>query len=102
MNVFAIEYTYSPDSEAITQIRPRHREFLRELLESGNLIGSGPYTDGDGGALIVIRLPEGSSISDAEQLMDKDPFFLEGALEARTFHTWNPVLNVFKEPHAES
>ncbi len=100
MNVFAIEYTYRPDSEAIQQIRPRHREFLRELLDSGNLIGSGPYTDGDGGALILIRLPEPASLSDAEELMNQDPFYVEGALEARTFHTWNPVLNVFKEPQS--
>lgn len=100
MNVFAIEYKYSPDSSAIQAIRPRHREFLGGLKAQGNLIGSGPYTDGDGGALIVIRLEEGSTLDQARELMNQDPFYSEGALEGRTFHTWNPVLNIFPEPQA--
>ena len=97
MNTFAVEYSYSPDSDLITEIRPRHREFLAALKEKGQLIGSGPYTDGDGGALIVIRLPEPASIDDARELMDRDPFHTGGALTGRVFHTWNPVLNVFND-----
>ncbi|MCX7443936.1 YciI family protein [Corynebacterium sp. P7003] len=95
MNTFVVEYTYPADSSVITEVRPRHREFLAGLKEKGHLIGSGPYTDGDGGALIVIRLPEPASLDDARELMDQDPFHTEGALTARFFHTWNPVLNVF-------
>ncbi|AZA11618.1 YciI family protein [Corynebacterium gerontici] len=100
MNVFAVEYTYDPNSSAIQEIRPRHREFLGQLKTEGKLIGSGPYTDGDGGALIVIRLQEGSSIEQARELMDQDPFHTEGALDDRNFHSWNPVLNIFPGPEA--
>lgn len=95
MKVFAVEYTYAPDSERIASIRPTHREFLGSLKEKGILIGSGPYTDGDGGALIVIALPDTATIDDARALMDEDPFYTEGALNSRSFKTWNPVLNVF-------
>lgn len=97
METFAIEYQYDPHSEAIAAIRPRHREFLGALKEEGKLIGSGPYTDGNGGALIVIRLPKPATIDDATAIMDRDPFWVDGAVTKRVVHTWNPVLNVFDE-----
>ncbi len=96
MTVFAIEYHYPADSALITQIRPEHRAFLAKLKDEGTLIGSGPYTDGDGGALIIIRLADGT-LDQAKALMDQDPFHLNNALDNRIFHTWNPVLNVFNE-----
>lgn len=94
MAVFAVEYHYTPDSELITKIRPEHRAFLSKLKDEGKLIGSGPYTDGAGGALIVIRLADGT-LDDAKELMNHDPFHLQHALDNRVFHTWNPVLNIF-------
>lgn len=95
MTYFAVEYDYAADSSEITDIRPSHREFLGSLKEEGILIGSGPYTDGQGGALIVIKLNEGATIDDATALMDKDPFHVKNAISGRRIHTWNPVLNVF-------
>ena len=88
MTVFAIEYHYPADSPQIIELRPAHREFLGKLKEEGKLIGSGPYTDGDGDALIVIQLDDSATIADA-------PFHTNNALTGRVFHTWNPVLNVF-------
>ena len=78
MTVFAIEYHYPADSPQIIELRPAHREFLGKLKEEGKLIGSGPYTDGDGDAL-----------------MADDPFHTNNALTGRVFHTWNPVLTIF-------
>lgn len=95
MTTFAVIYKYEADSEKITEIRPKHREFLGQLKQEGKLVGSGPFTDGDGGALIVIRLPEPAALDDAIALMDTDPFFVGGALEGRAFHTWDPVLNIW-------
>ena len=68
MTVFAIEYHYPADSSQIIELRPAHREFLGKLKEEGKLIGSGPYTDGDGDALIVIQLDDSATIADAEAL----------------------------------
>ena len=95
MTVFAIEYHYPADSPQIIELRPAHREFLGKLKEEGKLIGSGPYTDGDGDALIVIQLDDSATIADAEALMADDPFHTNTALTGRVFHTWNPVLNIF-------
>lgn len=93
MNLVATIYTYAADSEKIAQIRPRHRDFIAELNSAGKILGSGPFTDGEGGALIVLKLPEGSSLDDARAIMDRDPFYVEGAVDSRSFHTWNPVIN---------
>lgn len=95
MKAYCIIYDYAPDSEAIVSIRPAHREFLAGLKAEGKLIGSGPYTDGEGGALIVIRLEDSSTLADAQAIMDQDPFWVKQAVTGRKLHTWNPVLNVF-------
>ncbi len=93
MNYFAVTYRYAEGDENIARVRPTHREFLKGLLDEGVLVGSGPYEGGD--ALIVIRLGEGSSVADAEALMDKDPYVLEGVLPGREIKAWSPVLNIF-------
>ena len=97
MNYFAVHYLYAGDSEQIITLRPEHRAWLGGLRDENILVGSGPYTDGLGGALIIIRLPEPATVADAEALMDKDPFQQEGALAGREIREWNPVLNVFAE-----
>lgn len=96
MNVFVIEYTYCSDLSLVEQVRPKHREFLAKLKEEGKLVGSGPYTDAQGGALIIIRLPEPATVADAEELMAADPYLAHDALAERVFRPWNPVLNVFQ------
>lgn len=95
MTYFAVTYSYSPDNEAISAHRPAHREFIGALKEEGKVVGSGPFTDGEGGALIVIGLPDGSTLVDAETLMNRDPFHVEGLLEGRTIRHWNPVIKTF-------
>ncbi len=97
MKHFAVIYSYAPDSEQIVTLRPEHREFLGGLLDEGTLVGSGPYTDGHGGALIIVRLAEPATIADVEELMDGDPFHRENALAARRIREWNPVINIFPE-----
>ncbi|AZA13794.1 YciI family protein [Corynebacterium choanae] len=95
MTCFAVLYTYNPASPRIAEIRPVHREFLSQLLADGKLVGSGPFTDTTGGALIVIRLDDNATVDDAEQLMNQDPFFTEKAIDSREIRPWNPVLNIF-------
>lgn len=95
MTYFAVTYTYSPDSDDIVNLRPVHREFIGSLKEDGQIVGSGPFTDGEGGALIIIELEDGATLVDAEALMNKDPFHVEGALDNRSIRMWNPVIKAF-------
>lgn len=96
MTYFAVHYLYADKSEHIVKLRPVHRAWLGSLEDEGILVASGPYTDGLGGALILIRLPESATISDAEELMNNDPFHQEDALAGRTIRVWNPVKNIFR------
>ncbi|AKK03357.1 YciI family protein [Corynebacterium epidermidicanis] len=95
MSFFAIFYDYPADSHLIAENRPVHREFLAKLKEEGILVGSGPFLDENGGALIIIRLNENATVADAEQLMNADPFHRLGILAGRVIRKWNPVLNIF-------
>lgn len=98
MNTFAVLYEYVNDPDEVAAHRPEHREFLGGLEEQGKLIGSGPFTDDAGGALIIIRLPEPATRADAAVLMDADPFNQRGLIASRTVRPWNPVKNVFRAP----
>lgn len=96
MTTFTIEYRYNPTNELVLTHRPAHREFLGSLLEAGTLIASGPHTDPEGTSLIIIRLPEGSTIEDAKEAMKHDPFIVNDALDEVRVSIWNPVLNTFR------
>ena len=95
MKYFAVHYTYADGDDAIVRLRPEHRQFLGRLKDEGKLVASGPYVDGSGSALIIIRLDDHASVDDAYELMDSDPFVLNSALAGRKIRAWNPVLNVF-------
>lgn len=97
MTYFAVTYSYSPDSDEIVDLRPVHREFIGGLKDNGQIVGSGPFTDGEGGALIIIELEDGATLADAESLMNKDPFHIEDALDNRSIRVWNPVIKTFGE-----
>lgn len=95
MKLFAAVYTYDPDNPLIEEYRPAHREFIGKLAAQGTIHGSGPFTDGSGGALIVLSMCQQSTLADAKAIMNNDPFFIHGAIDSRSFHTWNPVINSF-------
>lgn len=90
--ICAVEYTYDPDRSAeLAELRPRHREFLRSLLESGDLITSGPWLDGAPGALLLVRAADADA---ALELLADDPFQQAGLIAQRTARGWDPVLGV--------
>lgn len=94
MKYFACTYTYVQDDELVRATRPAHRDFIATQLSLGQVVGSGPYVDGSQ-ALIIIQLPDTATQSDAEALMDEDPYIAAGALAAREIREWNPVSSIF-------
>ena len=94
MSIYAVSYTYDPADPRVADARPAHREFIDALKGEGKIIGSGPLTDADGGALIVIRLNDGE---DPAEVMDADPFHVEGVISGRSIREWNPVINVWDD-----
>lgn len=89
MSLFAVSYSYAPDSDAgRDELRPAHMVFLQGLFDGGRLIVSGP-TDAAGpvpGALLIIA---GDSVEEVDALMAEDPFALAGHVN-RTVRHWDP------------
>ena len=79
---------FTDDLELRLQTRPRHREYLRSLLNDGKLAMSGPWTD-DTGAMLIY---EAESLDAAQALLDADPYRAAGVLADARIKEWQVVL----------
>lgn len=66
-----------------------HRTFLQELLATGQLQESGRFTDGSGGAYVVLA----ESLTAATAIAHADPLHTTGASEL-TIHEWEITVSV--------
>ena len=85
---FAAVIEYTPDAAKASELRPTHRQYLRELLGRGQLVAAGPFGDGSG-ALIVY---EAASAEEAEGLLRGDPFHAAGVFVRWQLRPWSPAL----------
>lgn len=85
---FAAVIEYTQDKDKIQEIRPVHREYLKQLRENNQLAASGPFTD-DSGALIIY---EADTAEEAEKLLQGDPFNQNGIFISYKIRPWNPVI----------
>jgi uncharacterized protein YciI len=92
MAVFAVHYAYADRPEALTEVRPQHRQFLAALLADGVLLASGPYVGGPAGALLLLRATSAESVL---ALLEADPFFAAGLIVERGAREWLPVMGPF-------
>jgi uncharacterized protein len=88
MAMFAMITTYGPDTDLRLATRPAHREYLKTLIASGNLLHAGPFAD-DLGALVVF---EADSQEQVEGFLAGDPYTKAGVLENAVIREWNRVL----------
>lgn len=92
MPIFAVHYTYSDATAAGRDAhRPRHREWLSNLVDRGVVLSTGPYADGSG-ALLLFRADDAAAL---EELLAADPFAREGLIDAKRFLEWTPVMGAF-------
>ena len=89
MPVFAVQYTYVDDPAVVTEHRPAHREFLRDLLDRGIVLAAGAYTDGPAGALLVFR---GDSEDEIARLLQADPFQQRGLVADCQIRAWGQAM----------
>ena len=83
MSVYALNYVYGGPQEILTEHRPAHRAFLRELHERGVVIVSGPLEAH--GALIIVRA---DSVEEIERIITEDPLVVHGAVTQHTIREW--------------
>ena len=79
---------YLSDATQVEAVRPAHRAYLTELVNTGRLVCSGPFTDGYG-ALIVY---EAETREAAEELMRGDPFHQNGIFLKWELRPWKCVF----------
>jgi uncharacterized protein YciI len=91
MPVFAVTYLYAATPEQLNEIRPIHRQWLAGLLESGQLLASGPMIDNPESLLIF----HSESATELASLLDNDPFDIAGFIGSRSIQQWNPVFGPF-------
>ena len=88
MAKFVSIITFSADTEKRLEIRPKHREYLTQLLEQGKLHESGPFVD-DTGALIIY---EAADETEARALIAADPYAGTGVIADSQLREWKRVF----------
>ncbi|GIG39430.1 YciI family protein [Cellulomonas phragmiteti] len=89
MSTFAVRYTYDERAEVRDVVRPEHRAWLSELAAAGVLLGSGPFTEGTPGALLVLQADDESAL---RSVLQQDPFAREGLIAQTEVRGWHLVL----------
>ncbi|WP_026455512.1 YciI family protein [Saccharomonospora iraqiensis] len=83
---FVVEQRYVPEKYA--DVRPRHREYLSTLAEQGVVALAGPL-DGDTGGMALYQATDREHL---QNIIDADPYYVEGAVAERTVRDFKPVL----------
>jgi len=89
MSIFAVRYTYDERAEVRDAVRPEHRAWLAAQADAGVLLGSGPFTDGSPGALLVLRAQDEQEVG---AVLAQDPFAREGLVAQTEVRGWNLIL----------
>lgn len=88
MPTYAVTYVYNASDEHLAEIRPIHREWLKERLAEGTLLASGPIVD-SATALLIWKADSAKALA---ELLDNDPFDIAGVISERVIQEWNPVF----------
>lgn len=73
--------------EEIVAVYPRHKVFMQPFVDRGEIVGIGPFVDGDGGNMALFRSREA-----AEEFAKGDPFILEGLVRDFSIKAWGDAL----------
>ncbi len=69
--------------EEIMAIYPRHKAYMDKFIARGDVIGTGPFMDPEGGNMAIFRSKEA-----AEEFAKSDPFLLEGVAKEYKIKEW--------------
>ena len=89
MSTFAVRYSYDERADVRDLVRPEHRAWRAGQAEQGALLGSGPFADGEPGALLVFRADDADALA---LILAQDPFSREGLVRSTEVRAWDVVL----------
>ena len=81
------------DSQRVSALRPRHREYISQLRTQGKLVTGGPFTDGSGALFIY----EVDSLGAATSIVSADPYMIGGAFASYELRPWE-ITEADREP----
>jgi uncharacterized protein len=82
MKTIIIGEAGSVTMETIMSVYPRHVTVLDKYIQSGEIIGVGPFADKSGN-MAIFKTREA-----AEQFVAEDPFALEGVIKSYVIRGW--------------
>lgn len=82
-----------PDGEGWATHLKAHIDYLEMLVDEGTLRASGPLKDTPLRTGFLILLAD--SKAEAEAIVAKDPFAIEGLIETLTIVEWDPLFGAF-------
>ena len=85
---FTVDTTYTDDTALLDAVRPAHREWLSGHVESGRVLGGGPWADGSGGFFILAA----ADAAEVDEVLAKDPYTTERVAASRVIREWTIVL----------
>lgn len=85
MKAVVIGESSGASMEAIMAVYPRHKTVIDKYIESGELIGVGPFADRGNMAIFKTRAA-------AEQFVTEDPFILEGLVKSFAIRDWGDTM----------
>ncbi|MBN9746297.1 MULTISPECIES: YciI family protein [Amycolatopsis] len=80
--------------EKLADVRPRHRDYLKEHVEAGRVAVAGPLADNSGG-LVLWQAEDEAALA---ELIDNDPYALEGVVAERSVREFKPLLGDWVPP----
>jgi uncharacterized protein len=83
-----VETHYVEDRGKLTAARLRHREYLRGLVDEGQVVAGGPWAD-DSAGFAIYRVEDRAEL---DRPLAEDPYTTEGAAASRTVHEWRVVV----------
>ncbi len=87
----AVLYRYADAPARFDEHRPALKDHLAWLVERGRIVISGPLTDGDPGALLILHADDADQVA---ALLDRDPFRSLGLFAHREIRSWSPFFGV--------
>ena len=89
MALFLIKVSFIEDTDKRMSIRPKHREFLKDLYDTGRLYAAGPFLDDKGG----ISIYDVADMAEAEATLATDPYTINGIFATTEIREWNPIFS---------
>ncbi|MEU4418178.1 MULTISPECIES: YciI family protein [Nocardia] len=88
MAIYAVTYHYDPElADARAAVRAEHNEWLATLVDEGQAMCTGPFSDGGGGLLIFEAASEQLLVT----LLAADPFARGHLIASTQIREWRPI-----------